>query len=292
MSLEIKKLNKSYGTKKVVDNISFSLKKPGIIGLLGTNGAGKTTTIRMILNILNKDSGEIYWNNETFDVKKTNFGYLPEERGLYQKIPIKKQLLYFATLKKLNKEKTEKEIDYWIKRLKLEEYQNLLPNQLSKGNSQKVQLIISLIGDPELLILDEPFSGLDPVNTELLKDVINELVKKNKYIIFCSHQMSMVESFCEEVIIINKGKVVLNGNLKEIKNSYPENKIFVETKSDLSEILKDIKFIQNNNEYIITLDKTNKKELLDTLVSKNVDIEKFYVMRPSLQEIFIESVGK
>lgn len=292
MSLEIKKLNKSYGTKKVVDNISFSLKKPGIIGLLGTNGAGKTTTIRMILNILNKDSGEIYWNNDTFDIKKTNFGYLPEERGLYQKIPIKKQLLYFATLKKLNKEKTEKEIDYWIKRLKLEEYQNLLPNQLSKGNSQKVQLIISLIGDPELLILDEPFSGLDPVNTELLKDVINELVKKNKYIIFCSHQMSMVESFCEEVIIINKGKVVLNGNLKEIKNSYPENKIFVETKSDLSEILKDIKFIQNNNEYIITLDKTNKKELLDTLVSKNVDIEKFYVMRPSLQEIFIESVGK
>lgn len=292
MSLKVNNLNKSYGNKKVVNNLSFEMKEPGVIGLLGTNGAGKTTTIRMILNILSKDSGEVYWNDEVFDIKKTNFGYLPEERGLYPKIPIKKQLMYFTALKKLDKEKTEKEIEYWIERLELTEYQDLLPNQLSKGNSQKVQLIISLIGDPDLLILDEPFSGLDPVNTELLKDVINELVKKNKYIIFCSHQMSMVESFCREVIIINKGKIVLDGNLKEIKNAYPENKIFLETKSDVTELLRSEDISKNGFEYIITLKNMNKKTLLNKLVSEDVDVEKFYVLRPSLQEIFIESVGK
>ncbi len=289
MAFVVKNISKSYGEKLVIDNVSFSLDKPGVLGLIGTNGAGKTTTIRIILNILSKDSGEVLWDGIKVNGRTKNFGYLPEERGLYPKMNIYKQLLYFASLKNLDLNKTKEEIDYWMEKLNILEYKNKMPNQLSKGNSQKVQLVIALLGDPKLLILDEPFSGLDPVNSELLKDIINELVKRGKYIIFCSHQMQMVEQFCENIVIINNGKIVKSGNLKEIKESYPENKILLETKSDVTELLKIYKYEKNNNEYIIQID-NDKNELLEKLLKSKIGIEKFMLIRPSLQEIFIESV--
>ena len=295
MSLEIKNINKSYGLKKVVDNISFSILEPGVIGLLGTNGAGKTTTIRIMLNILNSDSGSVTWNKKNFNISKVNFGYLPEERGLYPKISIYKQLLYFADLKNLDKKKTEQEIEYWFERLKVSEYKNMLPSQLSKGNQQKIQLIIALLGDPELIILDEPFSGLDPINTALLKEVVFELVEKKKYIIFCSHQMEMVESFCSHVIIIDKGKTVLNGNLKEIKDSYKNNNILLEVNKDIKKDILNLGYnivSINNYEYIIEINDVDKKTLLKELLKKDIEIIKYETIKPTLNEIFIESVKK
>ena len=183
MGLKVEHVNKTYGTKKVVNNISFEIDKPSVYGLLGTNGAGKTTTIRMILGILKKDSGEISWNGKEVKRKNVNFGYLPEERGVYPKTKIYDQMMYFAELKGMKKEKAIEALKYWAKRLEVEQYINMTPEKLSKGNQQKIQFITSIIHNPELVVLDEPFSGLDPVNTEILKSVIIELIKNGKYII-------------------------------------------------------------------------------------------------------------
>lgn len=292
MSLIVKNLYKSYKDKCVVNNISFTMEKPKILGLLGTNGAGKTTTIRMILNILNKDSGLITWKDKFLDEGSFNFGYLPEERGLYPRTKIYDQIIYFANLKKLDKKTTEEEINYWFNRLNITEYKYSLPSELSKGNQQKVQLVIALLGNPELIVLDEPFSGLDPVNTELLKSVINELAEKKKYIILSSHQMNMIESFCEEIVIIDKGVIVCEGNLLEIKKSYNSNKVLIETNTNIEKLLKNnnYKFEKNNNfKYIVECD--NKDLLLKLLINENVDVDKFNVITPSLQEIFLDSVG-
>ena len=222
MGLKVENVSKHFGEKLAVDNISFDINKPGVFGLLGTNGAGKSTTIRMMLGILKKDSGEITWNGKKVERKNVNFGYLPEERGIYPKSKIYEQLLYFAELKGMKKENASKEIDYWMDKLKVSEYKNMTAEKLSKGNQQKVQFITAILNDPELIVLDEPFSGLDPVNTELLKEVILELVEKGKYIVMSSHQMTSIEEFCSDVVIINKGKTVLKGNLKEIKDTYKD----------------------------------------------------------------------
>ena len=213
MGLIVKNVEKSFSTKKVVDNINFEIQKPGVYGLLGTNGAGKTTTIRMILGILKKDSGEITWNGKEVQRKHVNFGYLPEERGVYPKTKIHDQLMYFAKLKGMKKEVAEERMRYWAKRLEVEQYLQMTPEKLSKGNQQKVQFITAILHDPELLVLDEPFSGLDPVNTELLKNVILELIKKGTYIIMSSHQMHSIEEFASDVLILNKGKTVLQGKI-------------------------------------------------------------------------------
>ena len=180
MSLVLKNVSKNFGTKKAVDNISLTLDKPGVYGLLGTNGAGKTTTIRMLLGIIKKDNGEITWKGKEVDRKYVNFGYLPEERGIYPKTIIMNQLLYFAELKGMKKSEAEKSIKHWAEVLKVEEYLTLTAEKLSKGNQQKIQFMTAIIHDPELIALDEPFSGLDPVNTELVKNVIIDLVKKRK----------------------------------------------------------------------------------------------------------------
>ncbi len=238
MSLIIKNVNKNYGSKKVVDNINFEITKPGVYGLLGTNGAGKTTTIRMILGILKKDSGDILWNNKEVSRKTVNFGYLPEERGLYPKTKIYDQIVYFAKLKGMKQEKIDKEINYWFKRLEVEEYKNVKAETLSKGNQQKIQFIIAIIHNPDLIVLDEPFSGLDPVNTELLKNVVLELVEKKKYIIMSSHQMDAIEEFCTDILLLNRGVTLLQGNLDEIQNEYEAKEIIVNTKDNLKDILK------------------------------------------------------
>ena len=296
MGLKIEKVSKYFGEKLAVDNISFDINKPGVFGLLGTNGAGKSTTIRMMLGILKKDSGEITWNGKKVERKNVNFGYLPEERGIYPKSKIYEQLLYFAELKGMKKENASKEIDYWMDKLKVSEYKNMTAEKLSKGNQQKVQFITAILNDPELIVLDEPFSGLDPVNTELLKEVILELVEKGKYIVMSSHQMTSIEEFCSDVVIINKGKTVLKGNLKEIKDTYKANRLIINTKQDITAEVKELnlnieKNIDNNYEIKIENEEI-AHTLLKNLVNKNIDIDKFELKKPTLNDIFIEKVGE
>lgn len=295
MSLKIENVSKKYGKKLVVDNISIELDKPEVFGLLGTNGAGKTTTIRMLLGIITKDSGTITWNGKEVDRKKVNFGYLPEERGVYPKVKIIDQLKYFAELKGMDKESALKSINKWAKILKVEEYLEMNAEKLSKGNQQKIQFMTSVIHDPELLVLDEPFSGLDPVNTEILKNVIIDLVNKGKYIIMSAHEMHTIEEFCTNILIINKGKTVLKGNIKDIKKTYPANRIIIETEEDIKDIIKEQNLkIENShdNSYVVKIDDEKQgHELLKNIVKKKIDINKFEIMKPTLNDIFIEKVG-
>ena len=295
MSLLLKNVSKKYGNKTVVNNISFGLEKPGVFGLLGTNGAGKTTTIRMLLGILKTNSGEITWKGKAVNRKEVNFGYLPEERGVYPKIKIVDQLVYFAELKGMSKEDALKSIDKWAKVLKIEEYLNMPAEKLSKGNQQKIQFLTAIIHDPELVVLDEPFSGLDPVNTEIIKNVIIDLVKAGKYVIMSAHQMVTIEEFCSDILILNKGKTVLQGNLQDIKDTYPANRVLVNCNADIKDLVKKQKLtIENevNNNYIIHIDKEEQADkLLTELVKNKIKIEKFEIMKPTLNDIFIEKVG-
>ena len=296
MGLKVENVSKHFGSKLAVDNIGFEINEPGVFGLLGTNGAGKSTTIRMILGILKKDSGNITWNGKPVERKNINFGYLPEERGIYPKTKIYEQLLFFSELKGMKKEDATKEIDYWMGRLKVDEYKNMTAEKLSKGNQQKIQFIISILHNPELIVLDEPFSGLDPVNTEMLKEVILELVEKGKYIVMSSHQMTSIEEFCKDIVIINKGKTVLKGNLQEIKNSYKANRLEIDTEKDISkeiekQNMKLIKQVDRNYEIEIK-DEDDAYTLMKNLVNNNYNINKFELKRPSLNDIFIEKVGQ
>lgn len=296
MGLILKNVSKTFTGKKVVDNISFSLEEPGVFGLLGTNGAGKTTTIRMLLGIIKKDSGEITWNGKKVDRKSVNFGYLPEERGVYPKVKIYDQLMYFAELKGMKRSEADKTINEWAKRLKVEEYMQQPAEKLSKGNQQKIQFMTAVIHNPELLVLDEPFSGLDPVNTELIKNIIINLVKEGKYVIMSAHQMSTIEEFCSDILILNKGKTVIKGNLKEIKDTYPANRVQIETNENIETDIKKLGFeIENIKNYSYTVkifDEQKAHELLKELVVKGITINKFEIMKPTLNDIFIEKVGE
>ncbi len=296
MGLILKNVSKTFTGKKVVDNISFSLEEPGVFGLLGTNGAGKTTTIRMLLGIIKKDSGEITWNGKKVDRKSVNFGYLPEERGVYPKVKIYDQLMYFAELKGMKRSEADKTINEWAKRLKVEEYMQQPAEKLSKGNQQKIQFMTAVIHNPELVVLDEPFSGLDPVNTELLKNIIIDLVKNGKYVIMSAHQMATIEEFCSDILILNKGKTVLQGNLRKIKESYPANRVKIETNKNINEYIKNLELeIENetNNDYTIKISDENKAhELLKRLIENEVIVNKFEIMKPTLNDIFIEKVGE
>ncbi len=295
MGLNVENVHKSYSGKKVVDDISFSLEKPGVFGLLGSNGAGKTTTIRMILGILDNDSGKITWNGKKVRRENVNFGYLPEERGIYPKTKLFDQLMYFATLKGMKTSEAKKAIEYWCKKLNIYEYIDKPAEQLSKGNQQKVQLIISIIHNPELLILDEPFSGLDPVNTQIIKGVIEELIQKGTYIILSSHQMSVVEEYCRDIIILNRGKTILKGNLSDIKRSYGKNNLLIESYEDLSTIIpSDAEIIDKKvNSYEIKLrNEEMSQDILRKIVESNIKISKFEIKEPSLHQIFINEVGE
>ena len=293
--LILKNVSKTFAGKKVVDKISLELTKPSVYGLLGTNGAGKTTTIRMILGILKKDSGEITWNGQAVDRKSVNFGYLPEERGVYPKIKIYDQLMYFAELKGMDKVTADKSIRKWAKVLKVEEYLEMTAEKLSKGNQQKIQFMTAIIHNPDLVVLDEPFSGLDPVNTEILKNIIIDLVRHGKYIIMSAHQMSTIEEFCTDILILNRGKTVLQGNLKDIKAAYPANRVVIDTTSDITKYLKQAKLTIENekdHQYTIKIKHENAaRELLEQLVADHITIDRFEIMKPTLNDIFIEKVG-
>lgn len=295
MGLELKDVCKNFGTKEAVKQLNISIDKPGVYGLLGTNGAGKTTTIRMILGIIKKTSGTITWNGKEVKRENVNFGYMPEERGVYPKTKIYDQLMYFARLKGMKQKDADKAIDYWLKRLDMEEYRNMLAEKLSKGNQQKIQFIISVMNDPELIVLDEPFSGLDPVNTETLKEVMKELIKENKYIIMSSHQMASVEEFCTDLTILNRGKTVLQGNLAKIKNSYPSEKVEIITVENIDNIIKQagLEIIENtDNKYLVKIKEEKQgEELFKKLAETNIRVIKFEFKKPTLNEIFIEKVG-
>lgn len=295
MGLELKDVCKVFGDKEAVHKINLKLDKPGVYGLLGTNGAGKTTTIRMILGIIKKTSGTITWNGKEVTRENVNFGYLPEERGVYPKTKVYDQLLYFAKLKGMKKEEAGKAIDYWLKRLEVEEYRNVQADKLSKGNQQKIQFITAILHEPELIVLDEPFSGLDPINTEILKTAIKELISKGKYIIMSSHQMASVEEFCTDITILNRGKTVLQGNLPRIKNSYTSDKIEVSTEEPIEEFIKKsgLEILERREEdYILKINSEEQgHEILRNLMDQSVGIRKFEMKKPSLNEIFIEKVG-
>ncbi len=305
MSLEVNNIVKKYGEKTVVDGLSFKMDKPGVYALLGTNGAGKTTSIRIMLGMLSCDEGEVLWNGKKLDPLEVNVGYLAEERGLYPKYSLMDQLMYFAALKKVPVKTAKERIKYWSGRLELDEY--LFPkavkgrkpkvkrvDQLSKGNQQKIQLMAALISDPELIIFDEPLSGLDPINTDLFKSIIREEIEKNKYIIMSSHQMPTVEEFCEEITILSRGKVVLKGNLNDIKKSYGRVNLLVKTEEDMDDIVEELgmKVIDKTpNGYQMKItDKEQADKLLVTLIEKNMTIIRFELREPSLHEIFVEHV--
>ena len=296
MSLTLKNVSKTFVGKQVVDNISFCLEKPGVFGLLGTSGAGKTTTIRMLLGIIKKDSGEITWKGKAEEKKNVNFGYLPEERGVYPKTKIFDQLMYFAELKGMKKEEAEKSIKQWAKELKVEEYLEMPAEKLSKGNQQKIQFMTAVIHNPELVVLDEPFSGLDPVNTEILKNIIINLVKDGKYVIMSAHQMATIEEFCSDILILNKGKTVLQGNLKEIKENYQANRVEIDVNQNIRSYIKEFGLeIENetNNNYIIKITEEEKAhKLLNRLILDGIKVEKFEIKKPTLNDIFIEKVGE
>ena len=250
----------------------------------------------MILGILKKDSGEITWNGKKVERKNVNFGYLPEERGIYPKTEVYDQLIYFAELRGMNKKDAEASIASWAKKLEVEQYLQMTAEKLSKGNQQKVQFMTAILHDPELIVLDEPFSGLDPVNTEILKNVIIELVNKGKYIIMSSHQMSSIEEFCTDVVILKSGKTVLKGNLKDIKNSYPANSINLITNKNVDECIKKLGLeilLNKDNEYEIKIENEKQGyELFNILAENKVEVTKFSIEKPSLHDIFIEKVGK
>jgi len=306
MSLSVNHLSKSYGDKVVVDDLSFEIKQPGVYALLGTNGAGKTTTLRIILGMLAKDGGEILWNGKPLDAVSTNVGYLAEERGLYPKYSLLDQLMYFARLRNVPKRTAMDRIKYWSDRLALNEYvfppkvkgRNAKPvraDQLSKGNQQKIQLMAALISDPELIILDEPLSGLDPVNTDLFKNIIKEEIAKNKFLIMSSHQMPTIEEFCSDITIMDRGKTVLQGNLNEVKKSYGRVNLFLKSDIDLSPYISNfgLKIVNKTpSEYHLRVTgEVQAMEFLTKLINEKVPLVKFELREPSLHEIFIEKVG-
>ena len=314
MSFEVRNLVKSYGDKVVVDHLNLKMDRPGVYALLGTNGAGKTTSIRMILGMLQKDSGEVLFDGKEMQPKQMNIGYLAEERGLYPKYPIIDQLLYFARLKGVKRSEALKRIKHWSTRLELDEYlfppknskgkapKPKLADQLSKGNQQKVQLMAALISDPEFLILDEPMSGLDPVNTDLFKEVIREEIAKDKYVIMSSHQMPTVEEFCTDITILDHGKTVLQGNLDEIKKSYGRVNLFVKCEGEIEDLIAaaGLPIVEKlPSEYHIRVTGEEQamqflRTLIDTnnsVIGRKITIIRFELREPSLHEIFVEKVG-
>lgn len=293
MELEMKNIVKSFGEKQVLNNVSVKTRGGKAFGLLGRNGAGKTTSIRILMNVFPANSGDILFDGKPIDYNKIKFGYLPEERGLYPKKKIIDQLVYFAELKGMKKSDAVKSIDYWLKRLQMQEYRDKRLDTLSKGNQQKIQLITALAHDPQIIILDEPFSGLDPVNAMLLKDVVNEEIEKGKIVFFSSHQMNYIEEFCSDIAILNNGSVAISGSLNEIKRNYPRNKLVVRSKQ-IDKLKADFKNMCSdfeNEAVIITLASADDKQKIMKQLTEIYDIDEIKVFEPSLNDIFVEYAG-
>ena len=293
MILELKNIEKSFGDKKVLDGVSIKAEGGKAFGLLGRNGAGKTTTIRILMDVFPANRGDVLVDGKPIDYNEIGIGYLPEERGLYPKKIIIDQLVYFAELKGMSRKDAVKSIDYWLERLGMTEYRNKRLDTLSKGNQQKIQLITALAHDPDIVILDEPFSGLDPVNAMLLKDVVKEQIAKGKIVLFSSHQMSYIEEFCDSIAILNGGTVVLHGDLRDIKRNYPRDTLVLRTENP-QPVINDFGMackITDGGELLIKLSSADDKKSVMTSLAEKYDIDKLEVFEPSLNDIFVEYAG-
>ncbi len=295
--LKVESISKTFGEYKAVDNISFDIPKGIIFGLLGPNGAGKTTTIRMINNIIIPDSGKITLNSKLVDSDTQDLmGYLPEERGLYKKLKVIEQLKYFGKLKGLDTKTAESRAMYWLEKLGAKGWENKKIQELSKGMQQKVQFISTILHEPEFMILDEPFSGFDPINTEMLKSIIHEMKKEGKTIILSTHVMSQVEEMCDDILLINKGAVVLKGSVKEVKSKFGNDSFSIEFNgnSEIFNNLEQIKILKLDDkiaEFKIIDQHLTGNDILKLLVDQ-LEILKFNKVEPSLNDIFISEVGK
>lgn len=302
MILELKNINKSFSDVQVLHDVSFSITSGKALGFLGRNGAGKTTTIRILMGLFDANEGEVLLDGQPFDPKEHSIGYLPEERGLYPKQKVLEQLVYFGQLRGLSSKQAKENALYWLERLGVLEYKDKKLETLSKGNQQKIQIVETLLCNPDIVILDEPFSGLDPVNSQILKDVINELIKNNCIVIFSSHQMSYVEEFCQEIALIDKGNIVLTGDLKSIKRDYGMNRITLssmgknvdELEKTICNKIEDIKIIDIKDKKLIIelLNEKSKNLLLHNLLDLKIDIENFSIYEPRLTDIFVQKVGE
>ena len=293
MILELKDIYKSFGEKQVLTGVSFQAEGGKAFGLLGRNGAGKTTSIRILMDVFPANSGTVLIDGKPIDYTKVGIGYLPEERGLYPKKVIMDQLVYFAELKGMLRKDAVKSIDYWLDRLGMTEYRNKKLDTLSKGNQQKIQLITALAHDPDIVILDEPFSGLDPVNAMLLKDVVKEQISKGKILLFSSHQMAYIEEFCDSIAILKDGKVAISGDLRDIKRDYPRDRLVVRTQMPdkiLADFGESCSKTDNGDLMIRLKDPAEKKSVMARL-TENYDIDEVRVFEPSLNDIFVEYAG-
>ncbi len=293
--LKLENVRKTYGSLVAVDNLSFSVKNGEIFGLLGENGAGKTTTFRMIMGLLEPDKGKITLDGKKIDYKVTDkIGFVTEERSLLTKLTVKEMIEYYGVLKGMDESDIDKKLDYWLEKFEITEYKNKKIKELSKGNQQKIQFISAVINDPKLLILDEPFTGLDPINVNLLKDAVKELQKKGCSIIFSSHQMEYIEDFCEQLIILVHGRAILNGSLDEIKENYAKKNIIIKADDLDIDAIKKIKGVidveQKANEVVVHIEDISiSKSVFDIVKDKYVT--KYVVADAPLNEIFIHYVG-
>jgi len=293
--LKVENVTKYYGDFKAVDNLSFTVNDGEIFGLLGVNGAGKTTTFRMIIGLLEKNKGKITLDGKEIDYNVTDqIGFLTEERSLLTKLTVQEQVIYYGVLKGMKEKEILNRLDYWLNRFHITEYKNKKIKELSKGNQQKIQFITAIINEPKLLILDEPFTGLDPINVEQFMDVIKEFKQKGTSIIFSSHRMEHVELFCEKLVILVHGKSVLEGTLKEIKKAYRKKNIHIKAEID-EEILKNVDGVLNvektADDYIVKIASDEYIDAVFQAIKKCKNITEFRVEDPTLNEIFLDKVG-
>jgi ABC-2 type transport system ATP-binding protein len=291
--LRVENVTKDYASQKAVDNISFSIEQGTIFGLLGPNGAGKSSLLRMVTGITKPDTGAIYFDGERFNENKHNelIGYMPEERGLYKKMKAQEQAEYLGALKGMRKADIKTQIDYWFNKLDMNTWRNKNVQDLSKGMSQKLQFVITALHQPKLLILDEPFSGLDPMNAEILKQEIYSLAENGTTIIFSTHRMEQVEEICDNIVLMNKGRNILEGNVADIKTKYKKNQFALEVNKALSESNKFQIVNQENHKYILQLnDGTTSNQVLSDCIAMDYQILSFSEVLPSLNEIFISLV--
>ncbi len=305
MKLEVRDIRKSFGEKEVLRGISFSAQSGAALGLLGRNGAGKTTTIRIIMDVFPADAGQVLLDGRPLRETGVSVGYLPEERGLYPKKLISDQMIYLGELKGLSRRAAREQAYALCERLGMQEHWGRRLDMLSKGNQQKIQLAATLLGDPDIVILDEPFSGLDPVNAQLLKDLVSEQVARGKIVIFSSHQMSYVEQFCHSIAIMNHGDMVLSGDLRQIKRSYPRDlaRVSVPDEAALAPLMACLQseparpFVASAEkaDYAATVRLTSpdaRRGLVALLVEQKIDFESFEILEPSLERIFVEKAGE